>query len=53
VSTTCLLSTWRDIKIGESLQSEQEYPAKSVGKQGEEFATAENIKSYQDSLSGI
>jgi hypothetical protein len=32
-------------KIGESLRSYQEYPAKSVGKQGEEFPIAALVKS--------
>jgi hypothetical protein len=43
-------------KIGESLRSSQEYPAKSVGKQGEEFLIATQVKScrilYQE-LSNI
>jgi hypothetical protein len=32
-------------KIGESLRSYQEYPAKSVGKQGEELPIAALVKS--------
>jgi hypothetical protein len=37
------------IKSGELLRSYQEYPAKSVGKQAEEFLIAALVKSYQDS----
>jgi hypothetical protein len=33
------------IIIGESLRSYQEYPAKSVGKQGEEFLIEAQVKS--------
>jgi hypothetical protein len=40
-------------KICELLGSYQEYPAKSVGKQGEEFLIAALVKSNQDSLLGI
>jgi hypothetical protein len=40
-------------KIGESLESYQEYPAKSVGKQGKEFRIAALEKSLQDYSAGI
>jgi hypothetical protein len=40
-------------KIGESLGSYQEYPAKLVGKQREEFLIAAQVKSWQDSLSRV
>jgi hypothetical protein len=33
------------IKIGESLGSYKEYPAKSLGKQGEELLIATQVKS--------
>jgi hypothetical protein len=38
------------IEIRESLRSYQEYPAKSVGKQGEEFLKPVHVKSLQDSF---
>jgi hypothetical protein len=40
-------------KMVEALGSYQEYPAKSVGKQGEEFVLVALVKSQQDSSSGI
>jgi hypothetical protein len=52
MSTARLFSVWQDIpasKIGESIGSYQEYPAKSVGRQGEEFLIVTLVKS---SLSG-
>jgi hypothetical protein len=47
VLATRLFRTWQDIpvKIGELLGSYQEYPAKSVGKQGEELLIAVPVKS--------
>jgi hypothetical protein len=38
-------------KIGELFESYQEYPDKSVSKQGEEFLIAAQVKNVQDSLS--
>jgi hypothetical protein len=40
-------------KISESLGRYQEYPAKLVGKQEEEFFMAALVKSWQDTLSGV
>jgi hypothetical protein len=40
-------------KIIEFLRSNQEYPAKSVGKQGEESLIAGLVKKLQDCASGI
>jgi hypothetical protein len=46
-------SLWLYSKIGELLGSYQEYPAQSVGIQGEEIKILAIVKSKQDYLSGI